>query len=204
MDIKYRFTDTEISKLLKENFMILYDTREQENQHILDYFDKSKVKYKKEKIDEGDYTAVITKRPEMGIHRNLYFKVGIERKNSVDELAGNLAEETDTRDDIRLIRELMRAKTKSIKMFLVIEDRNGMENIRKGNYRSLYQPKAFLGRLSSIQDLYLQDTIFTDRANSGFEIYRKLYYSVRNFLKEGNLDISPVEVGDNYAEGAGA
>lgn len=25
----YKFTDTEIKKLLKENFMILYDTREQ-------------------------------------------------------------------------------------------------------------------------------------------------------------------------------
>ena len=191
VQVYYKFTDTEINKLLKENFMILYDTREQQNQHVLDYFDTKKIKYKKQKIDEGDYTAIITKRPDMGIYRDLYFPVAVERKNSVDELAGNLAEETDTRDDIRLIRELQRAKTKGIKMYLIIEDKNGMENIKAGKYRSLYQPKAFLGRLSSIQDLYLHDTIFASNANTGFEIYRKLYYSVRNFLKELNTDISP-------------
>jgi len=190
----YRFTETEINKLLKENLKILYDTREQQNQHVLDYFDKNKIKYKKQKIDEGDYTAIITKREEMGIYRDIYFPVAVERKNSIDELAGNLAEETDTRDDIRLVRELQRAKTKGIKIYLIVEDKNGMENIKAGKYRSLYQPKAFLGRLSSIQDLYLYDTIFTANTNSGFEIYRKLYYSVRNYLKELSTDISP-EVG---------
>lgn len=127
----------------------------------------------------------------MGIYRDLYFPVAIERKNSVDELAGNLSEKTDTHDDIRLIRELQRAKSKSIKMYLVIEDEKGMEHIKKGKYRSLYKPKAFLGRLSSVQDLYLHDTIFTANTNTGFEIYRKLYYSVRNFLKELDADISP-------------
>lgn len=187
----YKFTDTEIKKLLKENFMILYDTREQKNQHILNYFDEKKVKYKEKKIDEGDYTAIITKRPDMGIYRDIYFPVAVERKNSVDELAGNLAEKTDTHDDIRLIRELQRAKNKGIKIYLIIEDKNGMENIKKGNYRSLYTPKAFLGRLSSIQDLYLHDTIFTSNKDTAFEIYRKLYYSVRNYLKELNTDIGP-------------
>lgn len=191
MSAYYKFTDTEIKKLLKENFMILYDTREQVNQHVLDYFDKNKIQYKKQKIDEGDYTAVITKRPDMGIHRDIYFPVAVERKNSIDELAGNLAEDTDSRDDIRLIRELQRAKTKGIKMTLLIEDKDGMENIKKGNYRSLYKPQSLLGRLSSIQDLYLQDTIFTSNTNTGFEIYRKLYYSVRNFLKELSTDIGP-------------
>lgn len=191
--IFYKFTDTEINKLLKENLKIIYDTREQQNQHVLDYFDKNKIPYKKQKIDEGDYTAIITKCPEKGIYRDIYFPVAVERKNSVDELAGNLAEETDTRDDIRLIRELQRAKTKGIKIYLVVEDKDGMKHIKEGKYRSLYKPKAFLGRLSSIQDLYLHDTIFTDNASTGFEIYRKLYYSVRNFLKELDADLSPEE-----------
>ena len=82
METHYRFTDTEIKKLLKENFMIIYDTREQvnKNQHILDYFDKKKINYKRQVINEGDYTAIITKCPSMGIHRDLYFPVGVERK----------------------------------------------------------------------------------------------------------------------------
>lgn len=191
MQVYYKFTDTEIKKLLKENLVILVDTREQQNKHVLKYFDEKKVKYKTQKIDEGDYTAIITKCPEMGIHRDIYFPVAVERKNSVDELANNLAEKTDSRDDIRLIRELQRAKTKGIKITLIVEDKNGMENIRQGKYRSLYKPQSFLGRLSSIQDLYLQDTIFTASSNTGFEIYRKLYYGVRNYLKELTTNISP-------------
>ncbi|MCB2297774.1 ERCC4 domain-containing protein [Clostridium tagluense] len=193
MQVHYRLTDTEVKKLLKENFMILYDTREQVNQHILDYFDKAKVKYKKQKIDEGDYTAIITKCPEMGIYRDLYFKVAVERKNSIDELAGNFAEETDTHDDIRFERELERAKHKGIMMFLIIEDKNGMDNIKTHNYKSLYSPQAFIGKLSSIQVKYLNDTMFEDKKNTGCEILRKLKYSVRYLLKEGNLDIDPEE-----------
>lgn len=45
----YKFTDTEIKKLLKENFMILYDTREQKNQHVLNYFDEKKLNIKRKR-----------------------------------------------------------------------------------------------------------------------------------------------------------
>lgn len=193
MQVHYKLTDTEIKKLLKENFTIIYDTREQQNQHVLDYFDKAKVKYKKQKIDEGDYTAIINKCPEMGIHRDLYFNVAIERKNSIDELAGNLSEETDSRDNIRLERELERAKHKGIMMFLIIEDKDGMNNIKSGNYRSQYLPQSLMAKLTSIQIKYLNDTIFEDKKNTGYEILRKLKYAVRFFLKEGNLDIDPEE-----------
>lgn len=182
--LRYKFTDTEIKKLLKENFMILYDTREQVNEHVLYYFDSKSIPYKKQKIDEGDYTAIITARPEMGINRDLYFPIGVERKNSIDELAGNLAEKTDTRDDIRFERELMRAKVKNIKMFLIIEDPDGLENIRNGNYRSQYNKKAFMGKFSSINDKYLNGTVFCGNKLTGYHIYRILYYAVRNYLKD--------------------
>lgn len=191
--MNFKFTETEIKKLLKENLVILYDTREQVNNHILEYFDTKKINYKKQKIDEGDYTAIITKCPKMGIHRDLYFPIGVERKNSVDELAGNLAEETDTRDDLRLTRELRRAKEKGIKIFLVIEDENGRKNIKTGNYRSQYLPKSFMARLRSLQDQFLNGTAFINKNDSGEEIFGILNYAVRNFLKEGNFDISPEE-----------
>lgn len=191
--IHFKLTETEIKKLLKENLMIIYDSRERQNLHVLDYFDKAKIKYKKQKIDEGDYTAVITKCPAMGIYRDLYFKVAVERKNSVDELAGNLAEETDTRDDLRLVRELRRAKEKGIKMFLVIEDEHGRKNIKTGNYRSLYKPASFMARLRSLQDQFLSGTVFINKNDTGEEIFGILKYGVRNFLKDGDLDISPEE-----------
>ena len=192
MGIKYRFTDTEIKKLLDENFVILYDTREQENQHILDYFDKKKIKYKKQTVKEGDYTPIITKNVDLGIYRDIYFPVAIERKNGVDELANNLGEKTDSRDDVRLVRELHRAKVKGIKIFMIVEEKNGMENIINNNYRSMYKPKAFVARLKSIHFNYLSGLEFINKAYAGFEIHKILYYAVMETLKQGEIDISPI------------
>ena len=190
MQVQYRFKDIEIQKLLKENFMILYDTREQQNQHILDYFNKKKIQAKKQKIDEGDYTAIITKREDMGIKRDLYFNIAVERKNSVDELAGNLGEKRDDyRDDIRLERELKRARQKGTMVYLLIEDKDGMENIQKGNYRSQYSSKAFEAKLASIEINYLKGIRFVDKAESGRTILKLLYYSVMEALKEKTDDI---------------
>lgn len=190
MQVQYRFTDTEIQKLLKENFMILYDTREQQNQHILDYFNKKKIQFKKQKIDEGDYTAIITARPDIGINRDLYFNIAVERKNSVDELAGNLGEKRDDyRDDIRLERELKRARQKGTMVYLLIEDKDGMENIQQGNYRSQYSSKAFEAKLASIEVNYLKGIRFVDKTEAGRTILKLLYYSVMEALKEKTDDI---------------
>ncbi|ABQ23600.1 ERCC4 domain-containing protein [Clostridium kluyveri] len=194
MQVQYRFSDSEISKLLKENFMIIYDTREQKNQHILDFLDKKKIKYKKKKIDEGDYTAIITARPDMGISRDLYFNVAVERKNSVDELASNLGEKReDYRDDIRLERELKRARQKGTMIYLVVEDKNGMENIEKGNYRSQYGSKAFEAKLASIEVNYLRGIRFVDKKDAGRTILKLLYYSVMEALKDKMQDIKAAE-----------
>ena len=193
--MNYKFSDTELKKLLKDNFVILVDTKEQSNFHITSFFEDQKIKYKTKSLDVGDYTAMITKRPEMGIYRDLYFPVTIERKNSIDEIAGNLAERTETKEVQRLIRELARGKAQNLKMFLLLEDANGLENIRHGRYRSLYKSKSLMGRISSIEDEYLAGTVFTSRENSGYHIARKLYYSVRNFLKAGDFEISPEEIG---------
>ena len=59
----YKLTNTEITRLLKENLKILFDTRETVNGHILEYFDKENISYKRQKLDVGDYTAIITVRP---------------------------------------------------------------------------------------------------------------------------------------------
>lgn len=187
--MNYRFTDTEIKKLLKENFVILVDTREQSNQHVLDGFDDKKINYKSQVINEGDYTAIITKRPEMGIYRDLYFPVAVERKNSIDEIAGNFADKVDSRDDVRLERELIRAKSKGIKIFLLVEDPKGWKTIQNGSYRSLYKSSSLIGRLTKTEVRYLNGTTFTGREDSAFHIWRLLYYSIRDYLQSGELDM---------------
>ena len=180
---RYRFTDTEIKKLLKENLVIIYDTREQRNEHILKVFEDKGIKYKRQKVDEGDYTGIITARPEMGIYRDLYFNVAVERKNSVDELIGSI------KDADRFEDEFNRALAKGIKIFLVVEEVNGIKNMRLGKYRSEYKPKALWGKFNSLEDKYLKGSTFVDKEDSAAIIYSKLYYSIRNFLKNGEIDL---------------
>lgn len=180
---RYKFTDTEINKLLKENLVIIYDTREQKNDHILKVLDEKGIKHKRQKVDEGDYTGIITARPEMGIHRDLYFNVAIERKNSVDELIGSI------KDADRFEDEFNRALAKGIKIHLIVEEKDGLQNMRAGKYRSEYKPKALWGKFNSLEDKYLKGSTFINKEDSAAVIYSKLYYSIRNFLKNGQVDL---------------
>jgi ERCC4-type nuclease len=64
--IKYSFTDKEIKELLS-GLVILIDTREQGNSHILKYLESHKITHKKRKLDYGDYSAYLPKNEGLGI-----------------------------------------------------------------------------------------------------------------------------------------
>jgi hypothetical protein len=204
----YRFTDTEIKKLLK-NIVILVDTKEQENFHITDYFTKHKRKYKCKNLGEGDYSAYIAYNVEtskilesVGVHRDLYFtnEILIERKGHLDEVAGNLSTRkakydsfgnqiiSENRERERFKFELTRIRNCNATLFLFIEDKNGNENIRKGNYRSEYSPEAFLGSLKSFEAEFKFAYKFLDKAVMGSEIFFTIYYHIRDSLKAGTID----------------
>jgi ERCC4-type nuclease len=177
MDLKYKFTDTEIKKLMAENIEIIVDTREQQNQHILDYFNKRKIKYEVKKLDAGDYSIKLTARPEMGLARDCYIPVTIEKKNSIDELAGSF------KDRVRFESEFIRAAGSGTKIFLLIEDAAGYENIIKHNYGSEYGPKALLGSLLAFESRYGFTTMFVDKKYSGNRIFYTLRYNLYQFLR---------------------
>lgn len=177
MQVQYRFTDTELKTLFKENLTILVDTREQQNQHILNYFDKKKVKYLVKKLDAGDYSLKLTSNTDLGIARDLYFPVMIEKKNSVDELASSFKDRT------RFESEFIRASGSGTKIYLLIEDENGYQNILKGNYRSEYAPKALLASLKAFEARYNITTAFIPKQCSGNFIYYTLRYYLYEYLK---------------------
>ena len=94
--MRYRYTKKELDTLVK-NIVVVYDTREQQNEHILNYFDKKGIKHKKRKLDEGDYTFYIENNAEtkpLGILKDTWFDnaIIIERKANLEELSGNLTE----------------------------------------------------------------------------------------------------------------
>lgn len=177
MNLKYKFSDTEIKKLLNENLEIIVDTREQQNQHILDYFTKKKVRYEVKKLDAGDYSIKLIANRELGLSRDCYFPIMIEKKNSVDELASSFKDRT------RFESEFIRAAGSGTKIYLLVEDANGYVNIINHKYRSEYDPKALLGSLLAFESRYGFTTIFTDKKYSGNRIYYTLRYNLYQFLK---------------------
>ena len=100
---KYRYTDTEIKELL-QTIVIIVDTREQANEHILNYFDSKNVQHISRKLEYGDYSAYLPRNEKYGIMRDIHFDMSIERKNSVDELASTIKERT------RFENELIRSQ----------------------------------------------------------------------------------------------
>lgn len=177
--MRYIFSDKEIKQALK-NMVILVDSREQRNEHILKWFDDKKIKYKVRKNDYGDYSCYIPGDILPGITKDLYFdtEISIERKANIDELANNLKAENRP----RLKSEFAHMKLYDIKCHLFIEDINFDDNIRKGNYRSCYNGKALNGSIEGLLAQYNISFQAVDKQYIAAKIYNKLYYFVRNRL----------------------
>ena len=52
---------------LISSMVILVDTREKVNDHILEYFDKKNITYKKKALDYGDYSFMIPANEKLSI-----------------------------------------------------------------------------------------------------------------------------------------
>ena len=163
--MKHYYTEKNYKALL-ENMVILVDTREQNNTTILDYFDKKKITYKTKALKTGDYSFMIKANVDLGFPVDTYFtdELCIERKNSVDELAGNLTE-----DSGRFLKECNRMiNIESV--YLLIEN-STIDDIIEGNYKSKYNADSYLRTVLTLQkrcNFYLQ---FINRENIGKMIY---------------------------------
>lgn len=176
---KYKLTDKEIDLLLK-NLVVVMDTREQAGSHVAEYLAKKKVKMKIHKLDSADYTCFIESNEDtkpLGIHRDLYIDTFIERKNSIDEICGNLSKANASAFENELIR------LQGSKFVLFVEDENFDENINSSNYRSKYTNTALKGRLESLKVKYSFEIIPMSRKMLPQNLYYRFYYQARHVLK---------------------
>ena len=83
---QYKYTDKEIKTLMRD-LVVLVDTRERQNSHILDYFTKNHIAYERTALNYGDYSFYI---PAAAAGKDIYFHrdIVIERKASLEELSG--------------------------------------------------------------------------------------------------------------------
>lgn len=165
------YTDKEISELLKQ-LTIICDTREQVNEHVTGYLDGKKIPHITRKIETGDYSATIG-------DMTLEHDVVIEKKNSIDEIAGNF-----TADRQRFEDEFTRAKAEGLKVFLLIENCS-WSDIFLHNYRSKLKPQSLIASLLSWQVRFNITVIFCKPNETGQIIYGILYYAAREALKKG-------------------
>lgn len=210
--MKYNFSDTELKKLLN-NLVIIVDTREQANYHVTEWFDKNKKPYKVQTLQYGDYSCYLPAGSFKGQARDIYFtdNLVIERKFCIDELAMNLKDNKTNLNELkkeviellgedylkkvlktdynRLKQEFTSLNKYDIEFYIFIEDKNFDENIRKGIYRSQYDPATLYIRLKALEREFGTIIRPTSKEFMGSEIYNTLKYGVRNVLKnKGYID----------------
>lgn len=203
--MRYKFTDKEINELLSK-MVILVDSREQANSHITDWFDKSKKKYTVQKLDYGDYGCYLPLGSFEGQTRDIYFtdELVIERKFCIDELAMNLKDNKTNINEIkkeiidlfgekylakvlktdynRMKQELTSINKYGIEFYIFMEGKDFDEDIRKGNFRSRYDPSTLYKRFKALEREFKTIIRPTSKEFMGSEIYNTLRYGVRNIL----------------------
>ena len=183
---EFRYSDTQKKQIIK-SLTILHDTREQRNQHILEYFDKKGIPHKKRALQQGDYSFMIPKNEKLSIPRDLMFdkEIIIERKGSLDEVAGNLTNKTnkqtgeilDHRD--RFEKELTLAPNNKI---LLIENAD-YGDLSEARYRSEYNNQAFLASLHTFWWRYNLPIFFMkNNKYSGEFIYKTFGYYFKTII----------------------
>lgn len=160
-----------------DSIVILVDTREKVNDHVLKYFDYKKIPWKTMKLDYMDYSFVVPANEKLGIPRDLYFnkEIAIERKADLDELSGNL-----TKDRERLKREFTLSPSNKI---MIIESASYVDMV-KGNYTSSYDAKSFYGTFHSFwHEFNLPIVFIPDKNYTGMFIHGYFYYYLRGLIK---------------------
>ena len=165
-------TDKQMGNILSD-MVIIVDTREQKNGHILKFFEEQKIKYVIEKLETGDYSFYLPNYPELNFNR----KFIIEKKNSLDEIAGNF-----TKDRDRFTKEFERIRPDE-HMHLVIENAT-WKKLFRGSYRSKLSPKSFMASIMSWCIRYSVPVWFVGVDESPTVIYNLLYYELFEQLKK--------------------
>ena len=163
---------------------IIVDSREQENKHILGFFDQKKIPYIIRKLNQGDYSAFLSANPELGLPFDISLEnvVAIERKGAsgsgLSEIAGNFTTGRQAFEN-----EFIRA-SKNCKNFYLLIENGSWDKIKRHEYRSEMQPKALYNSLLSWRKKYGFHIDFVEAENSGEHICKLLATTLKKLLEE--------------------
>lgn len=174
----YKYTVEELKKLQKD-MAILVDSREQKNGHILEYFTKHHIAYQVTTLQFGDYSFYIpASAAKDGIPIYFHREIVIERKATLEELSGNLAQHRE-----RFEKELLKAAADGCKVYLLIENPGGYSEIMEHNYKTDLTPAAYIASLKTFEARHGVNVQFIDKVHAGYHIVSTFQYFLRERLK---------------------
>ena len=138
--------------------MIICDTREKKNQHVLSYFDRCGIPYEIRKLETGDYMEYSNPR------------LIIDRKQNLGELCGNLCSD----DKSRFWREVRRSKADGIRLIFLIEQGGNFKTIKdvtewKSKFTKVTGYQLY-NEMCRCHIAYNVDFWFCDKRNTGKRI----------------------------------
>lgn len=98
--------------IMKNNFIILTDTRQKSERHIIKEFDKQNIKHIRTTLQSADYMAL---RYDNGFVFD--YSILIDTKKDLVEMAGNICR---TSEHERIVREINKAKELGCKQFIFL------------------------------------------------------------------------------------
>lgn len=171
---QYKYSVEDIKRLLKQ-IVILVDSREKKNSHILEYFEKNGIAYRKEKLEYGDYSFMI---PATDGHIYFHRDCVLERKASLEELSGNLAQERE-----RFEKEFLKAGNDGAKTYLMVEAPGGYSDIIAHRYKTEFAPAAYMASLKTWEHRFGCNVQFISPEYSGYYIISTFQYYAKEALK---------------------
>lgn len=144
--------------------MIVCDTREKSNKHILKYFDTHKIPYIEQKLETGDYMD----------SNNM--DITIDRKHNLGELLKNMY----SHDKSRFWREIRRANADGMRFVILCEHGRGFKEIKDvvkyKDKHSRVSGRELMNRMYAAHISYDVEFMFCDKESAGMRIAEILGY----------------------------
>ena len=118
---------------MMNNFIILTDTRQQKENHIIKEFDKQNILHIQTKLDSADYMTIRYNK-EKGFYKD--YSILIDTKKDLLELCGNLCHSTEHQ---RILKEIELGKQLGAKEFIFLIGENKIKTTEDiANWSSPY------------------------------------------------------------------
>lgn len=162
-----------------QSIEILADTREQDTPRARRRYAMLPCPVRRVALPFGDYSYSFTQ--PSGLLTPMGGKFAIERKMSLDELAGCF-----THDRERFEREFERSVNAGARMVLIVENAS-YENLLTGKYRSRFRPDAFAASLIAWETRYGFRTVMCKEDTTPRLIYEYCKRDLKERLERGDF-----------------